>query len=53
MPRRYPLLLKFQAGRTQDLAEVRRLLRSTSATERAEMRAIVLLGGSNDWQTGR
>lgn len=42
MPRRYLLLLKLQAGRTQDLADVQRLLRGTSAEERAEMRAIVL-----------
>ncbi len=41
MPRRYLLLLKLQAGRTQDLADVQRLLRGTSSAERTEMRAIV------------
>ena len=41
MPRPYLLLLKLQAGRTQDLADVQRLLRGTSPEERAGMRAIV------------
>lgn len=42
MPRPYLLLLKLEAGRTQDLADVQRLLRGTSAEERAAMRTIVL-----------
>ncbi|NTW01345.1 MAG: hypothetical protein HGA19_08530 [Oscillochloris sp.] len=41
MPRPYLLLLKLQAGRTQDLADVQRLLRGTSDGERAAIRAIV------------
>ena len=41
LPRRYLLLLKLQAGRTQDLADVQRLLRGTSPEERATMRAVV------------
>lgn len=41
MPRPYLLLLKLQAGRTQDLADVQRLLRGTRAEERAMMREIV------------
>ena len=41
MPRRYLLLLKLQAGRTQDLADVQRLLRGTSPEERAAMRAVI------------
>lgn len=41
MPRPYLLLLKLQAGRTQDLADVQRLLRGTSDLERAAMRAVV------------
>lgn len=41
MPRPYLLLLKLQAGRTQDLADVQRLLRGTSDTERAAMRVII------------
>jgi len=41
MPRFYLLLQKLQAGRTQDLADVQRLLRGTSAEERAAMRLIV------------
>lgn len=41
MPRPYLLLLKLQAGRTQDLADVQRLLRGTSTADRSAMRAIV------------
>ena len=41
LPRRYLLLLKLQAGRTQDLADVQRLLRGTSPEERSTMRAVV------------
>jgi hypothetical protein len=41
MPRRYLLLIKLQAGRTQDLADVQRLLRGTSPEERAAMRAVI------------
>jgi hypothetical protein len=41
MPRPYLLLLKLQAGRTQDLADVQRLLRGTSTSERGAMRSIV------------
>jgi hypothetical protein len=41
MPRPYLLLLKLQAGRTQDLADVQRLLRGTSDGERSAMREIV------------
>ncbi|MBX0331151.1 hypothetical protein K2Z83_26225 [Oscillochloris sp. ZM17-4] len=42
MPRPYLLLLKLQAGRTQDLADVQRLLRGTSEADRAAMRVIVV-----------
>jgi hypothetical protein len=41
MPRPYLLLLKLQAGRTQDLADVQRLLRGTSDEERTTIRTIV------------
>lgn len=41
MPRPYLLLLKLQAGRTQDLADVQRLLRGTSTSDRGAMRLIV------------
>lgn len=41
MPKPYLLLLKLQAGRTQDLADVQRLLRSTTTAERSALRLIV------------
>lgn len=42
MPRPYLVLLKLQAGRSQDLADIQRLLRGTSAEERAHMHAIIV-----------
>lgn len=41
MPKPYLLLLKLQAGRTQDLADVQRLLARTTTEERAQLRAVV------------
>ncbi|RRR76246.1 MAG: hypothetical protein EI684_03390 [Candidatus Viridilinea halotolerans] len=41
MPRPYLLLLKLQAGRSQDLADIQRLLRGTSVEERSHMRTII------------
>jgi len=41
LPRPYLLLMKLQAGRTQDLADVQRLLASTPALERAAIAALV------------
>lgn len=40
--RPYLLLLKLQAGRSQDLADVQRLLSQTSLTERSEIRALII-----------
>ncbi len=41
LPRPYLTLLKLQAGRTQDLADVQRLLASTPPAERASTRRLV------------
>ncbi|PDW00158.1 hypothetical protein CJ255_21040 [Candidatus Viridilinea mediisalina] len=41
MPRPYLILLKLQAGRSQDLADIQRLLRGTSAEERSHMHAMI------------
>lgn len=41
LPRPYLTLLKLQAGRTQDLADVQRLLAATPPTERAFTRRLV------------
>jgi hypothetical protein len=41
LPRAYLILMKLQAGRTQDLADIQRLLALTSAPERASVRGIV------------
>lgn len=41
LPRPYLTLLKLQAGRTQDLADVQRLLAATPLTERASTRRLV------------
>ena len=41
LPRPYLTLLKLQAGRTQDLADVQRLLASTPQAERASTRRLV------------
>lgn len=41
LPRPYLTLLKLQAGRTQDLADVQRLLAATPPTERASTRRLV------------
>jgi hypothetical protein len=42
LSRSYLILLKLQAGRTQDLADVQRLLAHVSSTEREAMRQLVL-----------
>jgi hypothetical protein len=41
LARSYLLLLKLHAGRTQDLADIQRLLARTSSAERAEIRTLV------------
>ncbi len=41
LPRTYLILLKLQAGRTQDLADVQRLVAFTSPTERGEIKQTV------------
>lgn len=41
LARSYLILMKLQAGRTQDLADVQRLLARTSRTERASVRQLV------------
>lgn len=41
LPRVYLILLKLQAGRTQDLADVQRLLAYTSVSERARFAQVV------------
>jgi hypothetical protein len=41
LPRPYLTLLKLQAGRTQDLADVQRLLAATPSAERASTRRLV------------
>jgi len=43
LARPYLVLLKLQAGRTQDLADVQRLLARTPSSERAEIRGLVQL----------
>jgi hypothetical protein len=41
LPRAYLILMKLQAGRTQDLADIQRLLALTPAAERVSVRGIV------------
>lgn len=41
LPRAYLILMKLQAGRTQDLADIQRLLALTSTDERVSVRGIV------------
>lgn len=43
LPRPYLILLKLQAGRTQDLADVQRLVAYTSPAQRAEFTQVVQL----------
>lgn len=46
LPRAYLILLKLQAGRTQDLADVQRLVAYTSPAQRAEFIQVVRLASS-------
>jgi hypothetical protein len=41
MPRPYLVLLKMEAGRSQDLVDVQRMLRDTPQAERASTRALI------------
>jgi hypothetical protein len=41
MPRPYLMLLKMEAGRSQDLVDVQRMLRDTPSSERSSTRALI------------